>query len=88
MSQLTPEELQPIKDLQSKYNQTVFEMGIIETQILTFEKNIEKLREDKKNLLSDLDTIEQKELEAVKSLEAKYGKGAINSETGEITPSL
>lgn len=86
MAQLTPEELQPIKELHSKYNQTVFEMGIIETQILTFEKNIEKLREDKKNLLSDLDTIEQKESELIKSLDTKYGGGAINPETGEITP--
>lgn len=85
MANLTPEELQPIKELHSKYNQTVFEMGIIETQILTFEKNIEKLREDKKGLLSDLSTIEQKEAELVATLQAKYGTGAINPETGEIT---
>ena len=31
MSQLTPEELQSVKDLQSKYNQTVFEIGVAET---------------------------------------------------------
>jgi oligoribonuclease NrnB/cAMP/cGMP phosphodiesterase (DHH superfamily) len=86
MSQLTPEELQSVKDLQSKYNQTVFEIGINETQILTFEKNIAKLREDKASLLSDLDTIEQKESELVKSLQEKYGSGAINPENGVITP--
>lgn len=86
MSKLTPEELQSVKDLQSKYNQTVFEIGIAETQILTFEKNIAKLREDKNSLVSDLETIERKETELVKSLQEKYSEGSINPETGEITP--
>jgi len=86
MAQLTPEELQSVKDLQSKYNQIVFEMGVAETQILTFQESIEKLQEEKKGLVSDLKTIEQKETELVKSLQEKYGNGAINPETGDITP--
>jgi len=32
MAQLTPEELKSIKDLQSKYNQTIFEIGVAEAQ--------------------------------------------------------
>ena len=87
MSQkLTPEELQQVKDLQSKYNQTVFEVGIAEAQILTFEKNIAKLREDKTNLVADLETIERKESELIEVLKVKYSEGVINPETGEITP--
>jgi chromosome segregation ATPase len=86
MSQkLTPEELQQVKDLQSKYNQTVFEVGIAEAQILTFEKNIAKLREDKTNLVADLETIERKESELIETLKVKYSEGVINPETGEIT---
>ena len=85
MSQLTPEELQSVKDLQSKYNQTVFEIGVAETQILTLEKQIKKLREDKIVLLGDLDTIEQKETALAATLQSKYGNGAINPENGEIT---
>jgi len=85
MSQLTPEELSSVKDLQQKYNQTVFEIGVAETQILTLEKQIAKLREDKTVLLGDLDTIEQKETALVATLQTKYGSGAINPETGEIT---
>ena len=83
--QLTPEELQSVKDLQSKYNQTVFEIGVAETQILTFEKQITKLRDDKAGLLKDLETIEQKEAALVATLQTVYGNGAINPETGEIT---
>jgi len=85
MSQLTPEELSSVKDLQSKYNQTVFEIGVAETQILTFEKQITKLRDDKASLVKDLETIEQKEAALVATLQTVYGNGAINPETGEIT---
>jgi hypothetical protein len=83
--QLTPEELASVKDLQSKYNQTVFEIGVAETQILTFEKQIIKLRDDKAGLLKDLETIEQKEAALVATLQTVYGNGAINPESGEIT---
>ena len=86
MAQLTTEELQSIKDLQSKYNQTIFEIGISEAQRLALVEQTEKLESNKKTLLGDLATIEQKESELVKSLQEKYGEGAINPETGEITP--
>jgi hypothetical protein len=85
--QLTPEELASVKDLQSKYNQTVFEIGVAETQILTFEKQIVKLRDDKAGLINDLETIEQKEAALVATLQTVYGNGAINPESGEITVS-
>jgi len=85
MTQLTPEELQSIKDLQSKYNQTIFEIGAAEAQLIVFHEQIEKLVEAKKGLVSDLKTIEQKELEITKTLQVKYGEGAIDPETGEIT---
>jgi hypothetical protein len=86
MAQLTPEELQQIKELQSKYNQTIFEVGASEAQIIAFQQGIENLQKAKSGLVSDLKTIEQKESELVKSLQEKYGQGNINPETGEITP--
>ena len=86
MAQLTPEELQSIKDLQSQYNQTIFEIGAAEAQLIVFHEQIEKLVEAKKGLVSDLKTIEQKESEITKNLQVKYGEGNINTENGEITP--
>ena len=86
MAQLTQEELQSVRDLQSKYNQTLFEIGVAEAQRLALLEQAEKRESDKKVLLSDLATIEQKENELVKSLQEKYGAGSINPETGEITP--
>jgi len=86
MAQLTQEEIQQIKELQSKYNQTILEIGATEAQSIVFQENIEKLQEAKLGLVSDLKTIEQKESELVKTLQEKYGQGNINIETGEITP--
>ena len=86
MAQLAQEEIQQIKDLQSKYNQTILEIGAAEAQLIVFQENIEKLQEAKKGLVSDLKTIEQKESELITTLQEKYGEGNINIETGEITP--
>lgn len=86
MAQLTQEELQSVNDLQRKYNQTLFEIGVAEAQRLALLDQAEKLEVSKKELLKDLESIEQKENELVKSLQDKYGTGSINPETGEITP--
>lgn len=83
---LTAEELQQIKDLQSKYNQAIFEIGASEAQLIAFQQGIEKLQQAKKDLVSNLTTIEQKESELVKLLQEKYGQGNIDAETGKITP--
>lgn len=86
MAQLTQEELQSVNDLQRKYNQTLFEIGVAEAQRLALQDQIEKLTATKRELLKDLESIEQKESELTKSLQDKYGTGSINPETGEITP--
>jgi hypothetical protein len=85
MAKLTTEELQSIKDLQSKYNQTIFEIGVAEAQRIALNEQIEKLQSNKIALVNDLATIEKQESELITSLQAKYGTGAINPETGEIT---
>jgi hypothetical protein len=86
MAKLTTEELQSIKDLQSKYNQTIFEIGVAEAQRIALNEQIEKLQSNKTALVNDLATIEKQESDLVASLQTKYGNGAINPETGEITP--
>jgi hypothetical protein len=86
MAQLTQEELQSVRDLQSKYNQTLFEIGVAEAQRLALLEQVEKLESNKKVLLGDLTTIEQKENDLAKSLQEKYGTGSINPETGEVMP--
>jgi chromosome segregation ATPase len=86
MAQLTPEELKSIKDLQSKYNQTIFEIGVAEAQRIALQEQVDKLQNTKVELVNDLATIEKQESDLVTSLQTKYGNGAINPETGEISP--
>jgi hypothetical protein len=85
MAQLTQEELQQVKAFQSQYNQTIFEIGVAEAQRIALQEQFEKIDQNKKSLVDDLATIEQKELDLIKSLQEKYGAGSINPETGEIT---
>jgi len=86
MAQLTTEELKSVKDLQSKYNQTIFEIGVAEAQRIALQEQVDKLQNTKVELVNDLATIEKQESDLVTSLQTKYGNGAINPETGEITP--
>ena len=86
MAQLAQDELQSIKDLQQKYNQTVFELGSIEAQIIALNQRLKNLANDKDGLVADLISIEKKENELITSLQDKYGQGTIDPQTGIITP--
>jgi tyrosine-protein phosphatase YwqE len=83
---LTSEELDQVTKLAQMFQQTVYEVGMIENTIYNFNKEINKLNEDKKRLFVDLATLETKEIEVANSLRTKYGEGNINPQTGEISP--
>ncbi len=84
--QLSPEEVKSIKDLQTKYNKTILELGSIESQIISLNKQLKVFEEEKSNIVSDLDKISEVEKELIDALQEKYGTGNINIETGEIIP--
>jgi len=86
MPYLTPDELVSIKNLQTQYNQTIFEIGAAEAQLIAISQQSDKIKKSKEGLVSDLMTIEKKESELVASLQEKYGAGSIDPQTGEITP--
>ena len=70
--QLTPEELQRIKDLQQQYNKFVFDMGSIETQIqaLILQKSL--LETEKNGVMSDIKTLGEKEKELMVKLDEEF----------------
>lgn len=82
--QLSPEEVKSIKDLQTKYNKTILELGSIESQIISLKKQLKIFEEEKSNIVNDLDKISEVEKELIDALQEKYGTGNINIETGEI----
>jgi chromosome segregation ATPase len=84
--QLTPEELQQIKDLQQQYNKFVFELGSIEAQLQNLLVNKTLIETEKSNVLEDIKKLGEREKEVISTLQSKYGVGNIDPETGVITP--
>jgi hypothetical protein len=83
---LTTEELQQIKDMQQQYNKFVFELGSIEAQLQNLLATKELIETEKSDVLEDIKKLGEREKELVSGLQAKYGVGNIDIESGEITP--
>jgi stress response protein YsnF len=75
---LTQEELQEIKDFQTKRQTLVQQFGIIEF-------NIQDLELQKQQLSVDLNNLKQLETQIGSKLQDKYGEGTIDIEKGEFT---
>jgi len=75
---LTTEELQNIKDIQSKTQSLILELGEIEMIKIQLENRYELA----KSFLKDLSDQEQ---DFTQKVFETYGKSNINPETGEIT---
>lgn len=86
VKQLTPEELSQIKEMQQQYNKFVFELGSVEAQLQNVLATKELIETEKSNVLEDIKKLGEREKELVNGLQAKYGTGNIDIETGEITP--
>ena len=86
VKKLTEEELQSIKGLQQQYNQFVFELGSIEAQLQNNIANRVFIETEKANVLEDIKKLGEREKEVISGLQAKYGVGNIDAQTGEITP--
>jgi chromosome segregation ATPase len=84
--QLTPEELQQIKELQQQYNKFVFELGSVEAQLQNLLVNKTLIETEKSNVLEDIKKLGEREKEVISTLQSKYGVGNIDPETGVITP--
>jgi hypothetical protein len=86
IKQLTPEELSQIKEMQAQYNKFIFELGSVEAQLQNVIATKELIETEKSNVLVDIKKLGEREKELVNGLQAKYGTGNIDIETGEITP--
>ena len=86
IKKLTTEELDQIKEMQQQYNKFVFELGSVEAQLQNVIATKELIETEKSNVLVDIKKLGEREKELVNGLQAKYGVGNIDIETGEITP--
>ena len=86
VKKLTPEELQQVTEMQQQYNKFVFELGSIEAQLQNNIANRVFIETEKNNVLEDIKKLGEREKEVITELQAKYGVGNIDAQTGEITP--
>ena len=76
---LSQEELQSLKDFQTREESLVLAFGQIAYQQQTLDEEQDKVIEAKQKF-------DTERAEFASSLTSKYGNGTINIETGEITP--
>ena len=69
--QLTPEELQQVKDLQNQVQEVTMQLGTVEVRKMQL-----------KNVITSL---QQQEEELAKTLSNKYGVGTLDIDTGKLT---
>jgi len=75
----TEEELTTLKEIQSKSQTATLKCGQLYLSKL-------RLEEQEKFLQNQIKELEQEEATIAKQLSDKYGKGSIDIETGEFTP--
>jgi hypothetical protein len=75
---LTQEELTQLKDLQTRQNNLLMDLGSIEYRMSLLEQT-------KNDLKSQVLEVERLNSELGVQLTQKYGNGTLNLETGEIT---
>jgi uncharacterized coiled-coil DUF342 family protein len=75
---LTPEELKTLQEYQFENNEIVAGLG-------TIELTIDNLNTQKTELLEKFKKLQTQQNQTAKELQAKYGDGNINLETGEIS---
>lgn len=85
MKKITQEELEKIKELQSKFQNSMTELGAMEYDLNELNRAIKQLSEKKEELISYISVLREKEMEFSKELSEKYGKGIIDINTGEIS---
>lgn len=75
---VTPEELQLLKNLQTKRDKLTIDFGYIEFQI-------QELELQKETLVDLLTQLKQEEIQISQEITTKYGKGSIDLSNGEFT---
>ena len=75
----TEEELKSLQELQGTYNQITLAMGQLSLSRIGLDAREEALK-------ATLAETQTKENELANSLSEKYGKGALNIDSGEFTP--
>lgn len=82
----TQEEMQEIADLQSNYQQKIFQLGQIRLDEISIEDAKKNLETRQEEVMTEWKEIQKTENELVNKLAGKYGNGSLNLKDGTFTP--
>ena len=87
IKKVTPEELEVINEVRSKYQEITVKLGQIQVQRMTISGQLEVLNKNEEDLREEWVKTQQEEAKAITDLQEKYGKVNINLDSGEINES-
>ena len=87
IKKITPEELENVQKVRSKYQEITVKLGQIQVQRMQITSQIEVLNKAEDDLRKEWQENQEKEQKAIKDLEEKYGKVNINLDSGKINES-
>ena len=87
IKKVTPEELEVVNEVRSKYQEITVKLGQIQVQRMTISGQLEILNKNEEDLREEWVKTQQEESNAITDLQEKYGKVNINLDSGEINES-
>jgi len=81
------EDIQAVKDLQSKYATNTAQIGQVEVELHLLKRRLIQIEELRENLFTTYDELQTQEKELVESLNQKYGDGVLDLDSGRFIPS-
>ncbi len=85
-TKFTEEELQELRDLQTNYQQKVFDFGNLKVEKMLMEKRQVDLEDKEESLQEEWEGVQEQERELVQKLTDKYGPGQLDPTSGVFTP--
>jgi len=85
MAKLTKDELQEFKEINTAYQQAIFDLGILSVALNETEQKLNELKGEKIDLLNHLKAVTERQQEMSVKLGEKYGDKQVNLETGELS---
>ena len=87
VKKITPEELENVQKVRSKYQEITVKLGQIQVQRMQISNQLELLNKTEEDLGKQWADTTEKERKAINDLQEKYGKVNINLDSGEINDS-
>jgi hypothetical protein len=82
------EDIESVKELQSKYATTTAQIGQVEVELHLIKKRLGEIEEIREELFRNYEALQIQEKELVQSLNDKYGDGVLDLDSGRFIPSV